>query len=104
MIRTWKGQLPMNGPAYYKNARTFYSEDKIANARKNINRYAWAKEIGQQTVEMADTYLEYGCDYLWDLVTTQALPRSYGVNQVLGCPICKKGIDRFGYPALGGRS
>ena len=84
-----------------KVSRTFYTEDKIRNAKKNIEKYEWAQKEKESVIEMAESYLAYGIDKLLVYVTQQNLPRSYGVNQMKGCPVCGKGIDQYGnYPYL----
>jgi len=85
--------------AIVKTKRTYYTDEKIAAAKKNILNYKWAREKKDFVVQKAEKYLSYGYDMIWDLVTSQKLPRSYGVNQTLGCPICGKGVDKYGnYP------
>jgi len=85
-----------------KTGRTFFTEEKIAAARKNIEKYDWAKHIRNTAVEAAERYLSYGSDFLWDSVTSQKLSRSLGVNQIKGCPVCGNRIDKYGnYPWLG---
>jgi hypothetical protein len=86
----------------FKTKRTFFTEEKITNAIKNIEQHSWAKQIRDHVVAEAEKYLSYGCDFLWNSVTTQNVPRSYGVNQTLGCPVCKKDIEQYGnYPWIG---
>ncbi|MEA4832741.1 MAG: heparinase II/III family protein [Oscillospiraceae bacterium] len=82
-----------------KTRSTVYTAEKVANARENIEKYDWAKEEADQVIKTADTYVEKGLDFWWGLVTSQQLPRSYGVNQTFGCPNCGKEIDAYGnYP------
>jgi len=84
-----------------KTKRTFYTDEKLENMRKNIERYEWAKKKKEQVVAAAEKYLAFGIDKLLIYVTQQNLPRSYGVNQMKGCPVCGKNIDKFGnYPYL----
>jgi len=84
-----------------KTSRTFYTEEKIRNANKNVERYEWARKEKEEAIAAAEDYLAYGIDKFMVYVTQQNLPRSYGVNQMKGCPVCGKGIDKFGnYPYL----
>jgi len=84
-----------------KSKRTFYTEVKLRNARKNIGKFEWAKNKKDRAVAAAENYLAHGLDNLLVYITQQNLPRSYGVNQMKGCPVCGKGIDKFGnYPYL----
>lgn len=82
-----------------KTRSTYYTEEKVTNARNNAARFDWAKNERDSAVARADTYVALGYDYLWNLVTPQTLPRSYGVNQQLGSPVTGKEIDKYGnYP------
>ena len=49
-----------------------------------------------ESVENAEYYLSLGIDYLWSLVTSQSIPRSAAVCDD-GCPVCRKGINKFGH-------
>lgn len=82
------------------NIGYFYTKEKIANCRNNIEKYDWAKAQCEKTVKAADAYLEkYSLDALWMLPSSQSMYRSYGVNQKHGCLVCGHSIDRFGnYP------
>jgi hypothetical protein len=82
-----------------KTRATYYTAEKAAAARRNVERYAWAAKLRDDAVEEAERYLANGLDFLWESVTAQTLPRSYGVNQLLGSPITGREIDKFGnYP------
>lgn len=82
-----------------KTRSTYYTPDKTAAARYNVETYGWAKNSRNIAVSNADKYVAKGLDFLWDAVPGNTLPRSYGVNQVLGSPITGKEIDKFGnYP------
>lgn len=82
-----------------KKRSTYFTEEKVKNARKNIERYGWARGERGRVVEKADKYLVLGYDFLWSAVTPQSLPRGYAVNQELGSPITGLGINKYGnYP------
>src|SRR5690606_28738658 len=99
---TWGGNKMTLSKHVYKQTRTFYTDEKLNNVRKNLTLYEWAQEVSKKAVEAAESYLQFGNENLYNLVTSQLLPRSYGVNQLRGCPVCKKEIDRYGnYPWLG---
>lgn len=84
-----------------KTRSTYYTPEKIEAARNNILKYKWAKSIRDSAVGQAEKYLKLGYDGLWNLVTPQSIPRSYAVNQTLGCPVCGKKIFKYGqYPYL----
>lgn len=82
-----------------KTKASYYTSAKVATARQNIEQYSWAAQVKQDAITQADKYLALGYDKLWSSVTSQLLPRSYGVNQPLGCLKCGKEIDNYGnYP------
>lgn len=82
-----------------KTRSTYYTPDKTAAARYNVETYGWAKNQRNIAVSNADKYVAKGLDFLWNAVPGNTLPRSYGVNQVLGSPITGREIDKFGnYP------
>ncbi len=67
-----------------KRKSTFFTEAKVQAARTNVNRYEWAAAMKHQAVALADRLVERGLDYVWELAPSQALPRSYQTNQILG--------------------
>ncbi|MFC3771826.1 heparinase II/III family protein [Paenibacillus sp. GCM10012303] len=82
-----------------KRRSTIYTLPKRENARRNAERFEWAKALRDRAVNEADSYLAIGHEALWNLVPGQTLPRSYGVNQRLGSPVTGKEIDKYGnYP------
>lgn len=81
-----------------KTRSTIYTDEKVANARKNIQRYDWARKMRDNAVQEAEKYLGYGEERLWEMVTPQSLPRSYAVNYELGSPITGKEFnEKYGY-------
>ncbi|TWD75335.1 heparinase II/III-like protein [Kribbella amoyensis] len=88
---------PAAGPV--KTATTYYTAERVRAARENVARYAWAQQLRDTAVTGADRLLGKGDDWIWSAVTTQGLPRSYAVNQLLGSPITGTDIYEFGnYP------
>ncbi|WP_020576432.1 heparinase II/III domain-containing protein [Actinopolymorpha alba] len=82
-----------------KTASTYYTPEKVAAVRRNIDAYDWARSLRDGAVAAARPYLAKGDEWLWRLVTGQRLPRSYAVNQTLGSPITGTDLFRFGnYP------
>ena len=73
-----------------KTCRTRFTDENLANLRKNIANYAWAKEKADAILKKADFYLSLGPDRLATLVTSHELLRSTNVNADIGCPICGK--------------
>jgi hypothetical protein len=85
--------------SYSKRKSTIYTEEKVANARRNVEKYQWAKDIKNSTLNSASYYVNLGYEALWSFVTDQSIPRSYAVNQTLGCLNCGNAIDKYGnYP------
>ena len=86
-------------PASAKTASTIYTPERVANARRNIERYEWAKKMKERTVTEADRFAALSDDWLWNLPTPQSIPRGIHVNRQMGCPKCGHAIDKFGnYP------
>jgi uncharacterized protein YjdB len=84
-----------------KTRSTYFTPEKVANARANVQQYGWAKGIRDAAVTAANPFVSLGFENLWNLVPPQTLPRSYGVNQVMGSPVTGHDIDRFGnYPYM----
>jgi len=79
-----------------KTGSTIYTPERVANARRNIARYDWAKQQRDNTVNTADAYVRQTDDWLWNLVTPQSIPRGTQVSIPRGCPKCGKAIERFG--------
>ena len=88
--------MALSVSASAKTGSTLYPPERVANARRNIERYEWAREIRDAAVKAAKTYADQSDDFLWDLVTPQSIPRGTQVNKVKGCPKCGRAIDKFG--------
>lgn len=67
-----------------KQRRTFFTEEKLAAARQNVQQYDWAADMRDSVLAKADEYVALGYEGLWRLVPTQAIPRSYNTNQLTG--------------------
>ncbi len=84
-----------------KTAPTVYTTERVAAARANVAAYAWAQQLRDTAVSTASRLLGMGDEWIWSVVTTQGLPRSYAVNQLLGSPITGTEIYQYGqYPWL----
>lgn len=73
-------------PVFAKSERTYYTEEKIAVAKNNIEKYAWAKKIRDEIISRAEHWAKYSDDRLRTLVPPPEVPRAIVVNN-LGCPI-----------------
>lgn len=85
----------------------FYSADRLANARRNVGRYAWARDLCSEAVARAEPWVRKSDDELWAMVPGQDLPRTIDVTLTrspagatrTGCLTCGSKIDHFGaYP------
>ncbi len=63
-----------------KTRRSYYTDEKVENARKNIERYKWAKDEAEGYIKEADKLLSVGADTLYGLITTQELLRASTVG------------------------
>lgn len=69
---------------HVKRRSTYYTEAKVRAARTNVLKYGWAAAARDKAVAYAERIVEKGMDYVWELVPSQQLPRSYQTNQILG--------------------
>lgn len=84
-----------------KTRSTYYTAAKVEAARANVIKFSWAKKTKDKAIADANKYLHLGYEEIWNLVTGQSVPRSYAVNQSLGCPNCGAEIIKYGhYPYL----
>lgn len=82
-----------------KTCSTFYTKERVANARKNIARYGWAREQCDKITKVADVYIDMPDDFVWEIITPQSIPRGADVNLDRGCPNCGNEVKKFGnYP------
>ncbi|SHE14520.1 Predicted glycosyl hydrolase [Chlamydia abortus] len=87
-----------------KTRSTVYTPEKMAAARQNVERFAWAKNARDAAVSRAEEYLKLGYERLWELVPPQSLPRSYNTNQFEGnlSPVTGEALKELGnYPWVG---
>ncbi|MFC6734140.1 heparinase II/III family protein [Haladaptatus sp. DYSN1] len=65
-----------------KTRATYYTPDRVQNARENIEQYDWARAERDEAVAQADEFLDrLGLEGLWSWVTSQKLPRSWTPNE-----------------------
>ena len=89
-----------------KTASSFYTPEKIAAARENTQTYSWAREARDSAVASAEQYINQE-EWLWNLVTTQELPRGIAVGylqdpDMYKCRLCGENLQpQYGnYPWL----
>ena len=63
-----------------KTKRTFYTDEKLENMRKNIERYEWAKKKKEQVVAAAEKYLAFGIDKLLIYIGFHSVAHSCSCN------------------------
>ncbi len=64
-----------------KAGRTFYTDERVANARENIRKYEWAKDEMEAVVDIADKYVELGMEYVWKMLVGEGVPRTIQVGR-----------------------
>jgi hypothetical protein len=83
--------------AHAKSQATIFTPDKVANARENIAKYAWAQSYRNQVLGYAAQWKGLSDEQIWNLPVEQTIPRSIYVHKSAGCPIHGSAlIDRYG--------
>lgn len=59
-----------------KTRRTYYTPERVAAARVNVERYEWAADRTEDAVSRADRVVEEGLDRLWLSIPGQTIPRA----------------------------
>ncbi|HJD23535.1 MAG TPA: hypothetical protein H9694_05245, partial [Firmicutes bacterium] len=84
-----------------KTRASYYTEEKVENARDNVEKYAWARSERDSAVQQAEEWLKSYSTYeaLWSVVPSQDIGRTFGVNPG-GCLVCGRAvINSYGnYP------
>ncbi|HOX38952.1 MAG TPA: heparinase II/III family protein [Candidatus Brocadiia bacterium] len=87
------------GEATAKTEPTLVTRQEIANARRNVARYDWAKEILERQKKACADWVKQDDETLWRLVPDQRIARGIHLNSDVGCPKCGRGCYKFGnYP------
>ncbi len=89
-----------------KKGSTYYTDEKKANAKRNAERYAWAKSEVKATVSEADKYLNNWETY-YSLMVPNGIPSSFSptYRNDPGWYVCHYcGVDLSGYEATTGHS
>jgi hypothetical protein len=89
----------VNDETVSKHRSSYYTEERIHNAAENIRKYTWARKEKDEVVARADNWLaDFNGDYIqiWDMIPSQAIPRSFAVNSIEGCLVCGTGINKYG--------
>ncbi|MBI3948472.1 MAG: heparinase II/III family protein [Armatimonadetes bacterium] len=89
---------PASGAVAKEHSR-FVTAQMRGNALENAKRFEWAAAQQSAAIAGARTWLAKSDDELWEMITTQELPRDIHTNKEIGCPRCGDGIVPFGnYP------
>lgn len=88
--------------AYAKSERTYFTDERIAIGRQNVERYEWARKRKQHILEVGDeikyyigakytaanTFAKQTDEFLWTLQPPTTLPRVYDRGKAGGRTIC----------------
>ena len=75
----------------------FYPPPLIEKAHKNIAQPAWAKEMQDQIVQDAQSWMHFSDDELWGLMFGNTLKRSWMVWSNGHCPVCKTSVPMYNW-------
>jgi len=91
--------------AFAKERSSILTKEKRASAKRNIERYPWARRQRDSAVKSAERFVRMSDETIWRLVPGQAIPRAIHIHSLRrtrknpGCPNCGDKIKRFGnYP------
>jgi hypothetical protein len=89
MILTWGGAT-----VQAKTGSLMVTAEMRANARRNCERYDWARSYRDRLIKQVQPWVEMSDEELWLMLPGQGMPRSSSVNgDGSGCPKC--GTDHF---------
>ncbi|MEO8962734.1 MAG: hypothetical protein ABI325_12690, partial [Ginsengibacter sp.] len=80
-----------------KTKRMIYTNDDLAIARLNIERYPKAKQVEEGIVKAASQWLSWTDEDLRDLLPNARVPRAFDLN-AKGCPIHGSEVFKKGGP------
>src|SRR5688500_15833475 len=75
-----------------KDRRTLFTDEAIAQARSNVEKYASAKAVADSWIKIADEWVVWEDAALADLIPSASVPRDWGVSASSRCPECGKAI------------
>ena len=95
-----------------KSGRTYFTPERIAIAKSNVDRYEWAQQEQRRIFETgdairyyigpiytsADTFVKQSDDFIWMLQPTTAIPRTYdiGKHPRAVCPVHGDAVKKHG--------
>ena len=82
-----------------KKCSRFVTAEMRANALENVKKYSWTEQEQKNAISSAESWVNLSDDELWNLITSQELPRDIHTNKIVGCPNCGDSIAPYGnYP------
>ncbi len=79
-----------------REARAFYTDARLAVMRRNLERYAWARQMRDEILEKAERWAAYDDERLHTLVIPPEVPRGYDLHN-FGCPIHGVKVNEKGF-------
>jgi hypothetical protein len=81
-----------------------YTLQRIANIRRNVERYSWAKAQRDSAISRAGAWVRISDEELWSLVPCQTVPRCIDVTMTYtpdgqiraGCLMCGDEVLKYG--------
>lgn len=80
--------------------RRYYTEEKLAVARQNLDRFVWAKTQRDEILAKADRWAAYEDDRLAQLVIPPEVPRAYQIHN-FECPVHGLAVQEHGLYSWG---
>ena len=68
----------------------WFTDQAIANALINIEKYDWAKKQRDEAVKAADECVAKGAEFYWAAIASHKIPRTIHTNFLSECPVCGK--------------
>jgi len=82
-------------PCHAKEDSVFYPAHLVAEARKNADTKPWAAKIRKRLIEVAQPWMRFSDDQLWDFMFGPTITRSWMVLSSGQCPSCKKDVRMY---------
>lgn len=91
--------LPITGetimPTTGKTRSVFFSQELRQTAQENVRQHAWAAEIRDRLTSMAQPWMKFSDDQLWEMMYGPTIPRSWMVWSTGRCPSCKAQVPMY---------
>jgi hypothetical protein len=80
-----------------KRHSVFYPVQLLERAQRNIQQYAWAKQIRDGIVQDAEPWRKLSDEQLWHLMFGPTIPRSWMVWSDGHCPACQQPVPMYNW-------